>query len=432
MKTTIQTKLSLVFGAIALMGLGVKAQNVSYTTDAIPVPAGSDNVVVGLNSMLSNSGGQNSTYGNFAMSANANGGANTAGGYAALFMNVSGNANTAGGYAALYSNNGDFNSTFGVKSLAGISSGSYNSGLGAYAMNNNNTGNFNTAVGTFADVAGSSFNNATAVGNGAVAQNNDVVQLGDANVTQVECWSGVYTTTSDGRFKYKISEQDVKGLEFIKRLRPVVYNLDTKKLTEYMIKNLPEETKKNHLNKNFDKSTAIRQSGFIAQEVEAAAKEVGYDFNGVQVPQTSDGHYSLAYSQFVVPLVKAVQEQQQIIEGLVKEVEALKSGKTSGSTVATGVNAVNNALANSSLDQNVPNPFTNETIIKYNLSKEIGSASLMVYDLSGKQIASFPITEKGQASITITSEKLAAGMYIYSIVADGKLVDSKRMIVAEK
>lgn len=429
MKTTKQTKAGLLFGAMLVMGLSANAQNVSYDTDAIPVPGGSDNVVVGQNSLLSNSGSNNSTYGNSAMSANTSGGANTAGGWAALFMNTTGSANTAGGYAALYSNNGDFNTTYGVKSLAGITTGGYNSGLGAYAMNNNITGNNNTAVGTFADVAGNNFNNATAVGNGAVAQNNDVVQLGDANVTQVECWSGVFTTTSDGRFKYRISEQDVKGLEFIKRLRPVVYNLDTKKLTEYMIKNLPEESKRQHLSKNFDKSTAIRQSGFIAQEVEAAAKEVGYDFNGVQIPQNSDGHYSLAYSQFVVPLVKAVQEQQQIIEGLVKEVEALKSGKANSTT---GLNVVADAIAKSSLEQNIPNPFTNETTINYNLSKDISTANLFVYDLSGKQIASFPITEKGQSSIKITSEKLAAGMYIYSIVADGKLVDSKRMIVAEK
>jgi myo-inositol-hexaphosphate 3-phosphohydrolase len=66
------------------------------------------------------------------------------------------------------------------------------------------------------------------------------------------------------------------------------------------------------------------------------------------------------------------------------------------------------------------------------LPAQVSTASLMVYDLSGKQISSFPITEKGSSSITITSEKLAAGIYIYSVIADGKLLDSKRMIVAQK
>jgi trimeric autotransporter adhesin len=367
------------------------------------------------------------------MFTNVNGSANTAGGYVALYNNKSGSANTAIGYGALVSNDANFNTTVGVKALTSNTSGEYNSSLGAYSLNNNINGNNNTAVGTFADVAGNSFNNATAVGNGAVVQNSDLVQLGDANVTQIECWTGVYTNTSDGRFKFKISEEDVKGLDFIKRLRPVVYNMDTKKLTEYMTKNLSEEARKAHLNKNFDKSTSIRQSGFIAQEVEIAAKEAGYDFHGVQKPKDENGHYSLAYAQFVVPLVKAVQEQQQIIEGLLREVSELKKGQSNNAeaSMTTGIKD-GSLISNSSLEQNIPNPFTNETVINYNLSKEINSASLFVYDLSGKQIASFPIKEKGTASMTITSEKLAAGMYIYSIVADGKLVDSKRMIVAEK
>ena len=49
-----------------------------------------------------------------------------------------------------------------------------------------------------------------------------------------------------------------------------------------------------------------------------------YDFNGVIAPRSEKETYSLSYSQFVVPLVKAIQEQQQIIEELKKEIELLK------------------------------------------------------------------------------------------------------------
>ena len=84
------------------------------------------------------------------------------------------------------------------------------------------------------------------------------------------------------------------------------------------------------------------------------------------------------------------------------------------------------------LEQNIPNPFSSETVIKYTLPQQANTANLIVYDLTGKQVAFFPVTEKGASSITITSEKLAAGIYIYSIVADGKIVDSKRMVVVEK
>ena len=58
----------------------------------------------------------------------------------------------------------------------------------------------------------------------------------------------------------------------------------------------------------------LLQTGFIAQEVEQAAKELGFDFSGVDKPKNDGDYYGLRYAEFVVPLVKAMQEQQLIIE----------------------------------------------------------------------------------------------------------------------
>ena len=52
----------------------------------------------------------------------------------------------------------------------------------------------------------------------------------------------------------------------------------------------------------------------MAQEVEQAAKELGYEFNGVDAPKNEKDYYGLRYSQFVVPLVKAVQELNEKLE----------------------------------------------------------------------------------------------------------------------
>jgi hypothetical protein len=71
---------------------------------------------------------------------------------------------------------------------------------------------------------------------------------------------------------------------------------------------------------SYNESAAIRRTGFIAQEVEQAALKAGYDFNGVNKPQTTTDHYSLSYESFVVPLVKAVQEQNKQIEDLKKTI----------------------------------------------------------------------------------------------------------------
>jgi hypothetical protein len=83
----------------------------------------------------------------------------------------------------------------------------------------------------------------------------------------------------------------------------------------------------------------IKFSGFLAQDVEEAANEAGYNFSGITKPRTTTDLYSLSYESFVVPLVKAVQElaqytsaQQKIIEEqgkridyLVQQLEAIKN-----------------------------------------------------------------------------------------------------------
>lgn len=76
----------------------------------------------------------------------------------------------------------------------------------------------------------------------------------------------------------------------------------------------------------------IKQSGFLAQDVEKAANDCNYSFSGVEIPENGKGLYKLRYAEFVIPLVKAVQEQQIQIEmlsnqnkQLLKRIEALET-----------------------------------------------------------------------------------------------------------
>ena len=84
--------------------------------------------------------------------------------------------------------------------------------------------------------------------------------------------------------------------------------------------------RKIHLeNLDFIESSSVRQIGFVAQDVEKQMKATGYDFNGLHKPANEHDNYSLAYSLFVVPLVKVMQEQHKIIEQQGKEISELKS-----------------------------------------------------------------------------------------------------------
>ena len=84
-----------------------------------------------------------------------------------------------------------------------------------------------------------------------------------------------------------------------------------------------------------------------------------------------------------------------------------------------------------SVSQNEPNPFTESTTIKLSIPKKTQRAALMIYDMSGKQIKQININERGKTSVNITSEGLAAGMYLYSLIADGKVISTKRMILTK-
>ncbi|HEY7162060.1 MAG TPA: hypothetical protein VH815_12415, partial [Acidobacteriota bacterium] len=83
-----------------------------------------------------------------------------------------------------------------------------------------------------------------------------------------------------------------------------------------------------------------RFTGFIAQEVEQAAIQCGYDFQAVTKPQNPNGLYSINYSAFVVPLVKAVQEQQTIIDSQQKQIDELKKAVEELRTLVSGSSSV--------------------------------------------------------------------------------------------
>lgn len=78
----------------------------------------------------------------------------------------------------------------------------------------------------------------------------------------------------------------------------------------------------------WDKKYGIEQkrmTGFLAQQVAKVAQQLGYDFSGVTIPENGNDLYTLSYAQFVVPLVKAVQEQQQMIANQRQSIEQLKT-----------------------------------------------------------------------------------------------------------
>jgi len=117
-----------------------------------------------------------------------------------------------------------------------------------------------------------------------------------------------FTIYSDKRFKTNIQE-DVKGLDFIMKLKPVTYNENPEIL--HNIWGTPDSILKKL---DFTDIKKMRFIGLLAQDVEIAAKESGWNnFPGIDVPKNKNEVYSLRYTDFIMPVIKSIQEQQEQI-----------------------------------------------------------------------------------------------------------------------
>lgn len=80
------------------------------------------------------------------------------------------------------------------------------------------------------------------------------------------------------------------------------------------------------------------------------------------------------------------------------------------------------------LKQNVPNPFAESTTIHYNISTEFTRAQMIFTNIDGKIIKTVDINRKGEGQLNVFSDDLSTGTYVYTLVVDGKTIESKRMV----
>jgi hypothetical protein len=187
-----------------------------------------------------------------------------------------------------------------------------------------------------------------------------------------------------------------------------------------------------------------REFGFIAQELNIVFPELVF--------KPDSGLMSIDYVSMVPILVQAIKEQQSQIETIQtivysqeKELIELKnliknlSDEIDGKSTLKSTTVLGNEsdkltkdLNKTELMQNTPNPFSLNTEIKFFLPDDISSAKLIIHDLQGLEIKSYTIIERGFANKIINGAELKAGMYLYTLLIDGKIFDSKRMILTSE
>ena len=309
-------------GDSALAGNFDGAGNVGVGANTLGrINSGNDNVAIGDSAMaLAFNTSNNIAIGSRSLKKQRNGyNNNIAIGYEALREDTTGSANLAFGTNALLANtNGSSNTSVGFESLKFNVTGQQNTALGANAGNNpmSLAGSQNTFIGANAFSVGAVVNNLTLLGygTGSASSMSNTVELGNTSITSIRAQVGSITVYSDSRIKTSVAD-NVPGLDFIKRLKPVSYHIDLHKLNAF----INRDKKLNEYPGMYD----IEQktfNGFLAQDVEQAAREAGVNFVGLDVPaDPSKDLYQIRYGDFILPLVKGVQELSKENEMLKKE-----------------------------------------------------------------------------------------------------------------
>ena len=201
-----------------------------------------------------------------------------------------------------------------------------NTSIGANSLVTNTIGSYNTAIGYNTGPNLTNYSNTTCLGIDASATGSDMVRIGNVYVGSIGGFQE-WTKFSDKRFKENVKE-DVPGLSFITLLHPVTYQLDREKINDFNgVNERRRKLKEENRGAEFqveDKYSPVT-TGFIAQEVEEAAKKIGYDFSGIDAPKNENDFYGLRYAEFVVPLVKAVQELKAENDALKARLDALEA-----------------------------------------------------------------------------------------------------------
>lgn len=81
------------------------------------------------------------------------------------------------------------------------------------------------------------------------------------------------------------------------------------------------------------------------------------------------------------------------------------------------------------LGQNVPNPYQGETSVTYVIPSKAQESSINIYDGTGKFVKSVNIQQTGKGQLKLNAQNLPGGIYSYQLVVDGKVVDSKKMLL---
>lgn len=450
---------------------------------------GTQNTFAGTKAGESNeTGNENTFFGALAGSANTSGSDNVFVGNQAGKLNTSGRYNTfVGSFSGLFSTLGSENTMIGNGAGNLNTSGFRNTFVGRLAGFTNETGQYNTILGAGANVATPDLAYATAIGAFATVGCSDCLVLGNdgtnvgigtsmpaatldvygksilqdenriitlrssgnnaflafenqggqggANIGYFNDNNSAYYFAdmpgglfgemiiqnngdiyqngvlihSDGRLKTNI--QSIRNaLATIQKLRGVSYKLIA-----------PAASGK--------KTASEQMPGLIAQEVETILPQL--------VGERPDGYKAVNYIGLIPILIEGIKSQQNELTAQKRQISNLQNQISELRSLVEVLleektpNDQGGSELKPRLFQNHPNPYKGNTIIGFYLPDDSENARIEIYNVDGKLLITLPLLQSGEGKVQFNTDQFPEGIYVYSLVVNNKLVESKRMIVTK-
>lgn len=131
-------------------------------------------------------------------------------------------------------------------------------------------------------------------------------------------------------------------------------------------------------------------------------------------------------STILIPLQNENITQQIRIDDLIDRIETLEACACQSLVVPEQEKASDRSI----LYQNIPNPFSGNSSIKYYLSNQVNKADIVFSNTSGQIVSSFELKKKsGEGELRINSNGLSSGTYFYTLYTDDIKIDTKKMVI---
>jgi hypothetical protein len=229
---------------------------------------------------------------------------------------------------------------------------------------------------------------------------------------------GLYNL-SDMRLKKNVTllseTADTQGnaLDHLQKMNVIEYNL----VSAIKNENRYSHSKRYKDSEGFSDVELYRcHYGLSAQELQGIYPDL--------VLEGQDGYLAVNYIELVPILIRSIQELKQELD----EVKGISKAMTR--SVGDETADFNAAGRSNELNQNTPNPFKEQTVIRFSLADNAQNANICIYDMTGKQLQKLPISS-GDSCVSINGWELGEGMFLYSLIVNGQEIDTKKMVITK-